>query len=157
MVPMVVDQVDEIGEALPGLQGELRELGGLGRVIANRIDPSSLLRDAEQDVGDTVGAAAVAIFNVFTVAVLTPYFAHSLPRMRRWVLRLTHERLSVGERDGDRGSGVVGEACRWESHAGTLASGLRCSCPALGARGLRTVGSRGAHSALGTQGTPGSG
>ena len=90
MVPMAVDQVDEIGEALPGLQDELRELGGLGRVIANRIDPSSLLEGAEEDVGRTVGAAAATIFNVFTVAVLTPYFAHALPRMRRWVLRLTH-------------------------------------------------------------------
>ena len=90
MIPMAVDQVDAIGEALPGLQEELRELGGMGRVIANRIDPSSLLRDAEEDVGQTVGAAAAAVFNIFTVAVLTPYFAHALPRMRRWVLRLTH-------------------------------------------------------------------
>lgn len=90
MIPMAVDQVDEIGEALPGLQEELRGLGGLGRVIANRIDPASLLLDAGADVGATVGAAAAAIFNVFTVAVLTPYFAHALPRIRRWVLRLTH-------------------------------------------------------------------
>ena len=89
-IPMAIDQVDEIGEALPELQEELRELGGMGRVIANRIDPSSFLREAEDDVGRTVGAAAAAIFNVFTVAVLTPYFAHALPRMRRWVLRLTH-------------------------------------------------------------------
>lgn len=90
LVPMAVDQADEIGEALPGLQDELRELGGLGRVVANRIDPSSFIRDAEDDVGRTLGAAAAAIFNVFTVAVLTPYFAHALPRMRSWVLRLVH-------------------------------------------------------------------
>lgn len=90
LVPMAVDQADEIGESLPGLQDELRELGGLGRVVANRIDPSSFIRDAEDDVGRTLGAAAAAIFNIFTVAVLTPYFAHALPRMRSWILRLVH-------------------------------------------------------------------
>ncbi|MGH8928978.1 MAG: AI-2E family transporter, partial [Acidimicrobiia bacterium] len=31
-------------------------------------------------------------FNLFTIAFLTPYFAHALPRIKRWVLRLTrHE------------------------------------------------------------------
>jgi predicted PurR-regulated permease PerM len=89
MIPVAIDQVEAIGEALPQLQEELREFGGLGQVVANRIDPSSFLRE-EDDVGRTVGAAAAAIFNVFTVAVLAPYFAYALPRMRRWVLRLTH-------------------------------------------------------------------
>lgn len=90
IVPMAVDQVDAIGDALPGLQDELRDLGGLGRVVANRIDPASFLQAAEDDVGQTLGAAAATMFNLFTVAVLTPYFAHALPRMRQWVLRLVH-------------------------------------------------------------------
>ncbi|MDX1449455.1 MAG: AI-2E family transporter, partial [Acidimicrobiia bacterium] len=81
---------DAIVVALPYLLVVWGAWGGVGRVIANRIDPSSFLREAEEDVGETLGAAIVAVFNVFTVAVLTPYFAHALPRMRRWVLRLTH-------------------------------------------------------------------
>lgn len=88
IIPMAVDQVDEIGEAIPEIQEELRNLGGLGRVVANQMDPSSFVRGSGEDVTRTVGAAAAAIFNIFTVAVLTPYFAHALPRMKRWVLRL---------------------------------------------------------------------
>jgi predicted PurR-regulated permease PerM len=88
VVPMAVDQIDEIGEAIPEIQEELRDLGGLGRVIANRLDPGSLVRGSGEDVTRTVGAAAAAVFNIFTVMVLTPYFAHALPRMKRWVLRL---------------------------------------------------------------------
>lgn len=88
VVPMAVDQIDEIGEAVPDIQEELRDLGGLGRVIANRLDPGSLVRGSGEDVTRTVGAAAATVFNIFTVMVLTPYFAHALPRMKRWVLRL---------------------------------------------------------------------
>lgn len=88
VVPMAVDQIDEIGEAIPEIQEELRDLGGLGRVIANRLDPGSLVRGSGEDVTRTVGAAAATVFNIFTVMVLTPYFAHALPRMKRWVLRL---------------------------------------------------------------------
>src|SRR5690606_27013529 len=73
---------------IPEIQEELRNLGGLGRVVANQMDPSSFVRGSGEDVTRTVGAAAAAIFNIFTVAVLTPYFAHALPRMKRWVLRL---------------------------------------------------------------------
>lgn len=88
VVPMAVDQIDEIDEAIPEIQEELRDLGGLGRVIANRLDPGSLVRGSGEDVTRTVGAAAATVFNIFTVMVLTPYFAHALPRMKRWVLRL---------------------------------------------------------------------
>jgi predicted PurR-regulated permease PerM len=92
VVPMAVDQVHAIGDVIPELQQELADSGGLGRVIAESIDPESLFRGPEDDVARTVGAVAAAVFNVFTVAVLTPYFAHALPQMRRWVLRLVrHE------------------------------------------------------------------
>jgi predicted PurR-regulated permease PerM len=92
VVPMAVDQVHAIGDVIPELQQELADSGGLGRVIAESIDPESLFRGSEDDVARTVGAVAAAVFNVFTVAVLTPYFAHALPQMRRWVLRLVrHE------------------------------------------------------------------
>jgi hypothetical protein len=40
IIPMAVDQVDEIGDAIPEIQEELRNLGGLGRVVANQMDPS---------------------------------------------------------------------------------------------------------------------
>jgi len=88
VIPMAIDQIDDIGQAIPEIQEELRNLGGLGRVVANQMDPSSFVRGSGEDVTRTVGAAAAAIFNIFTVAVLTPYFAHALPRMKRWVLRL---------------------------------------------------------------------
>src|SRR5690606_41617691 len=85
VIPMAIDRIDDIGPAIPEIQEELRTLGGLGRVVANQMDPSSFVRGSGEDVTRTVGAAAAAIFNIFTVAVLTPYFAHALPRMKRWV------------------------------------------------------------------------
>jgi predicted PurR-regulated permease PerM len=90
IIPTALDQTDEIAAAIPEVQEELRAMGGIGEVIADRIDPSALVDAAGEDVTRTLGAAAASIFNLFTVAVLTPYFAHALPRMKRWVLRLTH-------------------------------------------------------------------
>lgn len=90
IIPTALDQTDEIAAAIPEVQDELRAMGGIGEVIADRIDPSALVGADGEDVTRTLGAAAATIFNLFTVAVLTPYFAHALPRMKRWVLRLTH-------------------------------------------------------------------
>lgn len=90
--PTAIDQADAIGATIPEVQAELREMGDLGAVIADRIDPGSFVDADGEEVTRTLGAAAATLFNLFTVAFLTPYFAHALPRMKRWVLRLTrHE------------------------------------------------------------------
>jgi predicted PurR-regulated permease PerM len=92
IIPSAVDQADEIGATIPEVQEELREVGDLGAVIADRIDPGSFVDGDGEEVSRTLGVAATTVFNFFTVAFLTPYFAHALPRMKRWVLRLTrHE------------------------------------------------------------------
>lgn len=91
VIPTAVDQVGAIGDVLPQVQEELRAMGGLGRVIANRLDPSSLVAGDDEDVTRTLGTLATTVFNIFTVAVLTPYFAHAFPRIKRWILRLVRK------------------------------------------------------------------
>ena len=89
LVPTALNQLDAIGDSIPELQEELRAMGGLGEVAADRLDFQSFV-DGDEEVTRTIGTAAATVFNVFTVAVLVPYFAYALPSMKRWVLRLIH-------------------------------------------------------------------
>lgn len=112
VIPMAANQLDAIAAAIPGVQEELRELGGLGEIIADRIDPSALVGTEEEEVTRTLGTAAATLFNLFTVAVLVPYFAHALPRMKRWVLRLIRREerpdlLSLLNEASERISGYI--------------------------------------------------
>ncbi|HEX2153894.1 MAG TPA: AI-2E family transporter [Acidimicrobiia bacterium] len=112
VIPMAANQLDAIGAAIPEVQEELRELGGLGEIIADRIDPSALVGTEEEEVTRTLGTAAATLFNLFTVAVLVPYFAHALPRMKRWVLRLIRREerpdlLSLLNEASERISGYI--------------------------------------------------
>lgn len=89
IIPTAVDQVDAIAGSLPEVRQELRDMGGLGSVIADRLEFSRLVEDEEGTVTRTLGTAAVTVFNLVTVAVLVPYFAYALPSMKTWMLRLT--------------------------------------------------------------------
>lgn len=88
VIPTAIDQVNAIASTLPEIRQQLRDLGGLGGVIADRLEFSQMMTDDGETVTRTVGAAAVTVFNLFTVGVLVPYFAYSIPQMKNWVLRL---------------------------------------------------------------------
>lgn len=112
IIPMAIEQLDAIGAAIPEVQEELREVGGLGAVIADRIEPSELVDPEGEEVTRTVGTVAATFFNLFTVAVLVPYFAHALPRMKRWLLRLIRrderaDLLSLLNESSERISGYI--------------------------------------------------
>lgn len=88
IVPTAIDQADAIASTLPQIREELRDMGGLGAVLADRLQFSEMMTEDQEMVTRTVGTAAATIFNLFTVGVLVPYFAYAIPRMKNWVLRL---------------------------------------------------------------------
>ncbi|HLU31138.1 MAG TPA: AI-2E family transporter, partial [Acidimicrobiia bacterium] len=112
IVPTAIDQVDAIASSLPEIRQELRDMGGLGAVIADRLEFSQMITQDQETVTRTVGTAAATIFNLFTVGVLVPYFAHALPRMKNWVLRLVRREeradlLRLVNESTDRISGYI--------------------------------------------------
>ena len=90
VVPVAVGELDGFVDSLPQIQEEIRELGGLGPILANRLDPSVLMGEGGEEVTRTIGTVASTVFNVLTVLVLTPYFAYAFPRMKMWLLRLLY-------------------------------------------------------------------
>ena len=88
VVPTAVTQVQALGDSLPEIQAELAAMGGLGPLIAERMDPEAWMGGGDEEVTRTLGAVTTTVFNIFTVMVLTPYFAYAFPQMKRWLLRL---------------------------------------------------------------------
>lgn len=88
-LPTAVEQAGEVADAIPRIRDELSGLGEFGSFISERFDPAVLVPE-DEEVGRTLGAVAGTGFNVFTVLVLTPYFAVAYPRIKTWLLRLLH-------------------------------------------------------------------
>lgn len=88
-LPVAVDQAQEVADTLPSIRAEIAEFGEFGEFLAERMDPAALVPE-DAEVGRTLGAVAGTGFNVFTVLVLTPYFAVAYPRIKTWVLRMVH-------------------------------------------------------------------
>lgn len=88
-LPVAVDQAQEVADTLPSIRAEIAEFGAFGEFLAERMDPEALVPD-DADVGRTLGAVAGTGFNVFTVLVLTPYFAVAYPRIKTWLLRMIY-------------------------------------------------------------------
>lgn len=112
VVPTALGELDGIIEAVPQVQDELRDLGGVGPLLAERLDPDTLVDGGEDEVGRTIGTVASTVFSVITVLVLTPYFAHAYPRMKVWVLRLVYREdrpdlLRLLNEAGSRISGYI--------------------------------------------------
>ncbi|MEX2133500.1 MAG: AI-2E family transporter [Acidimicrobiia bacterium] len=90
VAPMLGDQISEVIEAGPGIIDDLRASNGLLDTILADFDMESL---AGSDEGSDSPLTSIfgGLFNLFTVGVLTPYFAYAMPRMKVYVLRLIHK------------------------------------------------------------------
>lgn len=88
VIPVAVNQIEELGAAIPEMRQELEAMGGLGERLADQLDPERWVMGQGDEVTRTIGAVTNTAFNVFTVLVLTPYFAYAFPGMKRWLLRL---------------------------------------------------------------------
>lgn len=90
-LPVIVSQVVELVEGLPALVDELSAGDGLVARLAGMIDLDGAAADATADpatVFDVAGSVAGGLFNFLTVLLVTPYFAMSMPAIKRWLVRL---------------------------------------------------------------------
>jgi predicted PurR-regulated permease PerM len=94
VIPPLVTQIGELADGIPGYVERLSERDdAIGRYVREN-DVSARLRQFIADLPSTISASfgtivgfagkvTGALFNIFTVAILTVYFMASLPRMRR--------------------------------------------------------------------------
>ena len=92
IVPVVVDQVGTLVETLPEYVQGLEEDSPFIADLTARIDPMAQVGSSVGQLPDgamsAVGGVFSAIFDLLLVLTLTPYFAMSLPRIKRWGVRL---------------------------------------------------------------------
>ncbi len=90
IVPVLITELDDIFAALPDLLDDLRAQGGVLAAAVDRVDWTAMLEGGAEGGGllKSVTGMAGTVFNVVTVLIVTPYFAYSFPRIKRFWLRL---------------------------------------------------------------------
>ena len=94
-VPLIVTQVGEMLEQLPTVIEDLQQGDGLVARVANLIDVDQLTSEGTADPAtalEVAGGVAGFAFNFLTVLLVTPYFAMSMPAIKRWLVRLLRPR-----------------------------------------------------------------
>ncbi|HWB88769.1 MAG TPA: AI-2E family transporter [Acidimicrobiia bacterium] len=90
-LPLIVSQVTELVTRLPALVEELAAGDGLLSRLAAMIDLEGIANGQTADPAalfDVVGSVLGGVFNFLTVLLVTPYFAMSMPEIKRWLVRL---------------------------------------------------------------------
>jgi predicted PurR-regulated permease PerM len=90
VAPMLGDQISEVIEAGPGIIDDLRASNGFLDTILADFDMESLT-GSEEGSASPLTSLFGGLFNLFTVGVLTPYFAYAMPKMKVYTLRLIHK------------------------------------------------------------------
>lgn len=94
-VPLIASQAGEILEQFPVLIERLQAGDGLVARLAGLVDVDGITTDAAADPAtalEVVGSVAGFAFNFLTVLLVTPYFAMSMPGIKRWLVRLLRPR-----------------------------------------------------------------
>ena len=92
-VPLIITQATEIVAELPVVIEQLQQGDGLVARIAGMIDLDQFTATGGTDPAtllDLAGGVAGFVFNFLTVLLVTPYFAMSMPGIKRWLVRLLH-------------------------------------------------------------------
>jgi predicted PurR-regulated permease PerM len=89
ITPVLGDQIVAIIEAGPGIIDDLRNSSSILDRLLEGLDVEALT--GEDGSVTPLRTLFGGIFNLFTVGVLTPYFAYSMPRMKVYILRLIHK------------------------------------------------------------------
>ena len=98
LVPFLVDQISALVEELPAFVERLQETPGIVGSIAQSIDVTSLAGGPQGQSGPAPAALGLVssvggmLFNVVTIAAVTPYLAIRLPQAKVWVARLIRHR-----------------------------------------------------------------
>ncbi len=94
-LPLILSQVGDIVGQFPVLVERLQAGGGLLARVAGLIDLDRMTTEATADPAtalEIVGSVAGFTFNFLTVLLVTPYFAMSMPAIKRWLVRLLRPR-----------------------------------------------------------------
>ena len=94
-VPLIASQAGEILDQFPVLIERLQSGDGLVARLAGLVDVDRITTDAAADPAtafEVVGSVAGFAFNFLTVLLVTPYFAMSMPEIKRWLVRLLRPR-----------------------------------------------------------------
>jgi len=94
-VPLIASQAGEILDQFPVLIERLQAGDGLVARLAGLVDVDRITTDAAADPAtafEVVGSVAGFAFNFLTVLLVTPYFAMSMPEIKRWLVRLLRPR-----------------------------------------------------------------
>ena len=90
-VPLIITQATEIVAELPVVIEQLQQGDGLVARLAGMIDLDQFTATGGTDPAtllDLAGGVAGFVFNFLTVLLVTPYFAMSMPGIKRWLVRL---------------------------------------------------------------------
>lgn len=94
-LPLIASQLGELAEQLPPFLERMQdEEGFLPRLVA-MLDIGQLTEEATADPERAIGVlgqVATFGFNFLTVILVTPYFAMSMPAIKRWVVRMLRPR-----------------------------------------------------------------
>lgn len=94
-VPLIASQLGGLAEQLPPFLERMQdEEGFLARLVA-MLDIGELTEEATADPERAIGVlgqVATFGFNFLTVILVTPYFAMSMPAIKRWVVRMLRPR-----------------------------------------------------------------
>jgi predicted PurR-regulated permease PerM len=94
-LPLIVSQASELLDEMPATVERLQEGDGLIARLAGVIDVENLAAGGTSDPGtafEVAGNVAGFVFNFLTVLLVTPYFAMSMPGIKRWMVRLLRPR-----------------------------------------------------------------
>jgi predicted PurR-regulated permease PerM len=94
-LPLIASQTTEMLDELPALVERLQGGDGLVARLAGLIDIERITTESTSDPEAAlqfVGSAAGFVFNFLTVLLVTPYFAMSMPAIKRWLVRLLRPR-----------------------------------------------------------------
>jgi predicted PurR-regulated permease PerM len=89
VAPMLGNQISAVIEAGPEIVDDLRASSSFLDRLLTGLDLESLA--GEDGSATPLRTLFGGIFNLFIVGVLTPYFAHAIPRMKVYILRLIHK------------------------------------------------------------------
>lgn len=94
-LPLIISQAGEMLDELPALLERLQDGDGLLGRLAGVVDIERMTTAGTADPEaalDFVSGLAGFGFNFLTVLLVTPYFAMSMPAMKRWLVRLLRPR-----------------------------------------------------------------
>lgn len=95
VLPLIFTQVGELADRLPAYLEDLQAGDGVLGRLAGLVDVSGPTEEASSDPQTTLGILGDLTsfaFNLLTILLVTPYFAMSMPDIKRWAIRLIRPR-----------------------------------------------------------------